>query len=85
MVLLGKVASVAVEIVTVKKNMITLRLASVLAEPFMVLLSSTSQRTHEAPSDPRRTCVVTRNKEQIEHGKVHRSECHPESQIWNIN
>ena len=55
MVLLGKVASVVVVIVTAKKNMIALRLASVLAEPFMVLLSPTSQPPHEAPSDPRHT------------------------------
>ena len=70
MVLLGKVASVAVVIVTAKKNMITLCLASVLAEPFMVLLSPTSQPPHEAPSDPRRAYAITRNKEQIEHEKV---------------
>ena len=73
MVLLEKVTSVAVVIVIAKKNRIALRLASVLAEPFMVLLSPTSQPPHEAPSDQRRVYAVTRNEEQIEHGKVVRN------------
>ena len=53
MVLFGKVASVVVVIVTAKMNMIALRLASVLAEPFTVLLSPTSQPPHEALSEVR--------------------------------